>query len=110
MAITTDAAALHARVSNTGRLERVCLVDGTVCRFDGAAPVTITDPGGMADLEVRFDQEGAPVVATSRPREGLTITLDAQSRPRPGGDAPPVVQPVLQQRISCVESPASPTR
>jgi hypothetical protein len=110
VALTTDAAALHARISNAGRLERVCLVDATVVHFDGAAPVTITCPGAIVEVDVRFDQGGAPVVATAHPTGDLAISFDAPSRPRAAGGAPFAAQPDLPQRMPCVESPASPTR
>ena len=67
MAITTDAAALHARISNAGRLERVCLVDATVFRFDGTAPVTITCPDAdRPTWTCAWIAAGDPVVATAR--------------------------------------------
>jgi len=96
VALTTDAAAVHARISVTGRLERVCLVDATVFRFDGTVPVTITSPSPLVDLDVRLDEGQAPVIATTSPRHDLAISQDRPPR-RHAGHAPPIERPVLQQ-------------
>jgi hypothetical protein len=81
LAITTDAAALHARISDAGQLQRVCLLDATVFRFDGAPPVTITCPAPVADLDVRLDGGGAPVVSSTSADAGYAIAVDEPSAP-----------------------------
>jgi hypothetical protein len=96
-AITTDAAALHARISNAGRLERVCLVDVTVFRFDGTAPVTITSPKPIRDADVSLDRGGDPVVATTGTGAELSISLDRPSTRVTAAEATVVDRAVLQQ-------------
>jgi len=96
-AITTDAAALHARISNAGRLERVCVVDMTVFRFDGTAPVTITSPKPIRDADVSLDRGGDPVVATTGTGAELSISLDRPSTRVTAAEATVVDRAVLQQ-------------
>jgi hypothetical protein len=110
MALTTDAAALHARFSEAGGLLRVCLVDATVFRFEGAAPVTVTCPAPIADIDVRMDAAGSPLVTTSGGRDDVSVARDRSYPPRTAGNGPPARQPVSAVRMPCVESPASPTR
>jgi hypothetical protein len=97
MAITTDAAALHARISTAGRLERVCLVDATVCRFDGPTPVTITCPAPIPEVDVRLGDGGPPVLSSAHSLRDLSIWRDRPARGGTPADAPCVVQPLLQQ-------------
>jgi hypothetical protein len=96
IALTTDAAALHARISNRGRLERVCLVDATFFRLDGPASVTIASATPVPDLDVRVESGAAPVVTTTRPCSDLTISLERPSTRGAGGNATSVAQSVLQ--------------
>ena len=96
IALTTDAAALHVRISNGGRLERVCLVDATVFRLDGPAPVTIASVVPVADVDVRLEGGAAPVVTTTRPGADLTISLERPSTRGAAGNATSVAQSVLQ--------------
>jgi len=79
VAITTDAAALHARISTGGRLERVCIVDATVFRFEGTIPVTITSPEPVADADVSLHRSGGHVIAAAGAPADLTISLDVAS-------------------------------
>ena len=97
IAITTDAAALHARISNAGRLERVCLVDATVFRFDGTAPVTITSPKPVRDADVSLDRSGDPVVATAGTGADLSISLDMPSTRKPAAEPTILDRAVVQQ-------------
>ncbi len=108
VALTSDAAALHARISHAGRLERVCLVDATIVRFDGTVPVTISCSSPIAEMDVRLDEGGAPVIKTAHPHGDVAIAHDTAPPPHHGAPLP--VQPIFQQRNACVESPASPTR
>ena len=96
IAVTTDAAALHVRISTGGRLERVCLVDATIFRFDGPAPVTIASAVPVPDVDVRLDDSAAPIVTTTRPGVDVTITLETPSARVAAGDATSVAQSVLQ--------------
>jgi hypothetical protein len=96
LAITTDATALHARISNAGRLERVCLVDATVFRFDGPAPVTITSPTPVRDVDVSLDRSGNHVVSTAGAGADLRISPDVPS-PETAAEAMGIDHAVLQQ-------------
>jgi hypothetical protein len=95
IALTTDAAAIHVRISTGGRLERVCLVDATVFRLDGPAPVTIASAVPVPDVDVRLDG-AAPVVTSTHPGADLTISLERSSTQGAAGDATSVAQSVLQ--------------
>jgi hypothetical protein len=110
MALTTDAAALHARFSDAGRLLRVCLAEVTVFRFDGTVPVTLTCPMPIADLDVRLDAAGTPVVSTTSRRDDVAVSVEGSYPSRTEGNGPPARPPVPAVRLPCVESPASPTR
>jgi hypothetical protein len=110
VALTTDAAALHARFSDAGRLLRVCLAEATVFRFDGTAPVTLTCPTPIADLDLRLDAAGTPVISTSCRRDDVAVTVDGSSPSDATGNGPPARPFVPAVRMPCVESPASPTR
>jgi hypothetical protein len=110
MALTTDAAALHARLSDAGQLLRVCLAEATVFRFDGTAPVTVTCPTPIADLDVRLDAAGTPLIWTSCRRDDVSVSVEGSGLSRTKGNGPLARQPVPAVRMPCVESPASPTR
>ena len=73
IAITTDAAALHARISNAGRLERVCLVDATSLpvRRAGARDDRERDTGALTWMCAWIDS-AAPIVTTTRPGADVT--------------------------------------
>jgi hypothetical protein len=77
-ALTTDARLLHARIHEPGRLESICLVDGSVARFEGAEPVTILSPGPIPDLAVHFAAGHAPMVEASSDRPDISIEFDSR--------------------------------
>src|SRR5918993_798367 len=106
LALTTDAAALHARFSDAGQLLRVCLAEATVFRFDGTAPVTVTCPTPIADLDVRLDAAGTPLVSTSSRRDDVAVSVEGSPPSRTEGNGRPARQPVPAVRMPCVESPA----
>ena len=104
-AITTDARALHARLTEPGRLELACLVDASFMRLEGPDPVTITAGAPVADLLVRIPASGEPVVTSAAGARDVAVLVDRTLAGRgAGGRAGAGV------RTSCVESPALPIR
>jgi hypothetical protein len=110
-AVTTDARMVHARIAE-GRLDRLCLVDGSVMRFDGENPVTIAAATPIADLAVVFVPGAAPIVETSVPRRDIAIEIESR-QPRARADSlasDARDRGTARSRSSCVELPGSPTR
>jgi hypothetical protein len=91
-AIATDARLVHARVLEPGRITRLYLVDASVFRFDGAAPLTLTTASPIADLAVDLPAGGEPVLQSSV--EGLEVSLSFGVRGRANAER-------LQVRTSC---------
>jgi hypothetical protein len=106
-AVTTDARLVHARIGE-GRLARLCLVDGTVMRFDGADPVTISAATPIADLAAVFVPGAAPIVESSSPRRDIAIEIESlQPRSRGSLASDARNRGTARSRASCVELPGS---
>jgi hypothetical protein len=104
-AITTDARALHTRLTESGHLELACLVDASFMRLEGPDPVTITAGAPVADLLVRIPAAGEPVVTSAAGARDVAVLVDRTLAGRGGGS-----RASAGVRTSCVESPALPIR
>jgi hypothetical protein len=76
VSVTTDARMLHARVSRSGVLERVCAVDCALLHFEGARTVTISSGTLVHDLDVTFDSQGHFQVVSSRATRPLNVRVE----------------------------------
>jgi hypothetical protein len=90
--LTTDAAAVHARVTRDGRLMRVQIVDATWFRYDGPEAVTISCDGSR-DVDVRLDG-GSPVVMSIGAPEGVHVRVEPARVNDAGTTSPQMREPV----------------
>jgi hypothetical protein len=104
-AITTDARALHTRLTGSGHLELACLVDASFMRLEGPDPVTITAGAPVADLLVRIPAAGEPAVSSAAGARDVAVLVDRTLADRGAG-----ARAGAGVKTSCVESPALPIR
>ena len=96
----------HLRNRTAGtRVPRRC--DGIPIRW--GRPVTIASPSPVVDLDVRLEEGRAPVIATTSPLTILDLAGPSVQTPRRARATRRTTR-VAAVRMSCVESPASPTR
>jgi uncharacterized heparinase superfamily protein len=81
--LTTDARVLHARLAASGALVRLCAVDASHVALDGRAPFALTAPRALADVAVRFDPHGTPIVESDDGAGDITLDIDIRRSSSP---------------------------
>ena len=77
LTISTDARMLHARLGPDGHLERLCAVDCTIVRFEGAHTVTLLAAEALRDIDVLMGRAGAHRMSSSTRLPDVQISVEA---------------------------------
>jgi hypothetical protein len=98
LTITTDARLLHARVNATGSLERVCAVDCSILRFEGAQMVTLLSTDPFSDIDVEIGPDNAQRVESSGSLQDVSVTVEPGESREPEQDASRVPRQIAAHR------------
>jgi hypothetical protein len=74
--ISTDARLLHVRADAGGRVRRICAVDVSQVRIEGAQTLILHASGPVADIDISISADGAHRVVSSGSVHGVTLTVE----------------------------------